>query len=435
MKKKTVSHGAGFSAKRREFLKGASIGAALTSFDSLFFRAHRAQAQEALPRFFVMFAVAGGMDDTLGLDPWQSSPNARDLYLGYGPNEILHTGGLRLGPAAHAMKDFAADLLVINGLVMHDTNVDHAANAQYILTGKGSGQPDLPLSLAQYNGGVRGVVANSSINSGHLEKFTFTAIADLQSLYYDRPDLTMACLFGLGILDNEYTRALTVACQSRDKTAALYEIFTAANNNPNLATMSRDEKMLLAAFASDSCYQAKWQITPERGEIDSHASHAEMHPVAQTSVWAQVARTLAGFRQVEYKSTGQSLYDLTTFMVVTDFTRTPALNGAAGKDHNPQSNSAVLIGKGIKGGRHLGKSTLISSQDSASGISALWGLPLNMRTGEVAGNLEEALHADFNFIFPENLVGTLLSPYIDKAKRKELGFDEAIFKLLPGVLR
>ena len=46
---------------------------------------------------------------------------------------------------------------------------------------------------------------------------------------------------------------------------------------------------------------------------------------------------------------------------MTDFGRTPKINGSAGRDHYPYAYSVVLVGGGIRGGQVYGSSDLLGA--------------------------------------------------------------------------
>lgn len=89
-------------------------------------------------------------------------------------------------------------------------------------------------------------------------------------------------------------------------------------------------------------------------------------------------------------------------MVISEFTRTPALNASRGKDHNPQCNSVLLFSPQMKNMK-IGASTVVTRAKSKYGTPYLAGLPLDLAT-------EQAVrHRENSFILrPENVVATVL---------------------------
>ncbi len=415
---------------RRSFLKSIAVGA--SALDLLFLeRAWGAPNSQS--RFFVMLRVSGGMDSTLGLEPWLENPaSENEFFLGYGKDAVIRSGAISLGPAAHPLVPYVKDIAIINGMVMHDSNVDHGANTQYIRTGRGTGAPDVALRLSLANGGPRGIIANAAINSTSLSTFTMSVASDLVELAGVGSDLSAICPFVNTMRPTSYSESLKRSCSSRQITTDLFSNFSRLKKDPFYEDLIGDDmKMLIASFLSGSCFQAQWLLTPKTGVIDSHASHLALQLPAQLNIWEQVASIFKAFKATSFEQ--KSLFDFTTFFAVSEFSRTPALNSSNGKDHNPQTNSVLLAGGGIKGGTSLGQSLFVDKNHSKIGIPVLWGLPIDFKTGQLAKTIDVGQRSNFNFIVPENLVGTLLSRTFNRDQRSQLGFDEASYPLIEGL--
>ena len=136
--------------------------------------------------------------------------------------------------------------------------------------------------------------------------------------------------------------------------------------------------------------------------LDSHINHEKYHMRSQTQAWDYVSQFFNIFKSVPYHQ--KSLFDFTTFLVVTEFSRTPFLNLLKGKDHNPYTNSILFAGKGVNGNQTIGKSIVWSKRQTSKENSIHTGLPINFKTGEVI----QALTPDCNMIAPENVARTLL---------------------------
>jgi uncharacterized protein (DUF1501 family) len=167
--------------------------------------------------------------------------------------------------------------------------------------------------------------------------------------------------------------------------------------------------------------------------LDSHSDHEKNHLEAQTSAWTNVAEIFSIFKNLQYKNTGKSLFDMTTFAVVSEFSRTPALNASKGKDHNPLTNSVLLAGKNIVGGETVGASRLISRQQSKTNQSKHVSLPIDYTTGDVATTRKQADLANFNYITPDRVVGTIASAIgVDVNRFKSV---DMTLPILPKVIK
>jgi hypothetical protein len=161
-----------------------------------------------------------------------------------------------------------------------------------------------------------------------------------------------------------------------------------------------DRHVLAAALASGAAHQGQLELPVPFFELDTHSNHEKRHLEAQKKVWESVASIFKLFKSVSYE--GTSLFDLTTFMVVSEFSRTPALNAAKGKDHNPFTNSVLLAGKGVRGGQTCGASRLIPRKETETGMPDHIAWPYDYKAQKLATGPDGA-----SFLFPENVVQTV----------------------------
>lgn len=98
--------------------------------------------------------------------------------------------------------------------------------------------------------------------------------------------------------------------------------------------------------------------------LDTHgASSASKQPKLFADVLAGIEAVFAALKQQTFdEATGLSFFDVTTFVVTTEFSRTMRQSGqdvgSVGTDHNPYTNTMLIGGKGIKGGQVIGASDL-----------------------------------------------------------------------------
>src|SRR5262249_2970792 len=145
------------------------------------------------------------------------------------------------------------------------------------------------------------------------------------------------------------------------------------------------------------------------------------HKAEQTKAWGEVDDLFAFFKSVPYGSGGTSLFDHTTFLVVSEFSRTPALNGANGKDHNPLTNSALVAGRGIQGGRTVGASRLVTAAQSPTASSYHIAYPIDFSTGAVQYQRTPTAQ----MIFPDHVAQTIATA---------MGVDRNLFHSVPADL-
>ena len=125
------------------------------------------------------------------------------------------------------------------------------------------------------------------------------------------------------------------------------------------------------------------------GEFDSHNNHFGRHFPSLQAFSKSLAVLVEDLLSTpDPDDATRTLADTTTVLIVSEFVRTPKLNGAQGTDHW-QSSSAILMGAGVADGRVIGR----------TGNDAL---PLGWQNGQETGrNAGTELR-------PEHLVSAVL---------------------------
>ncbi len=401
---------------RRRFLQvsgaltlGPLLPAAAVSF---------AQSTPApLGRFFLLIRVHGGMDVTLGLDPWRDPalPLPTDMFVEYRPEDLLEiTPTMKLGPACAALKKHAGTFSVINGVFLSQVDNGHDASLAYASTGSTASQAaTLPVEVARATReGDFGVLSNLSLQMGDRTTAT-SSLDDLRALPA-RADLSgiLETIFAAGG-DSGYYSAVKKVLESRASTQTLIKNLLAFGKPEELT----DAQVLASAFMSNISTSAQLDIS--QLPLDTHANHAGAHLAQQTIAWNRVDEVISLFKATPYGTGGESLFDRTVVMVVSEFARTPALNGSGGKDHNPMTNSVLIGGYGVKGGLVVGASRLVKASESRTGESYHIAYPIDYATGEV----QFSRTPQAQMIFPENVAQTV---------GQIMQVDSALFQSIPA---
>lgn len=190
-------------------------------------------------------------------------------------------------------------------------------------------------------------------------------------------------------------QSISKLLSSKDKFAKMKSSISAENQLKPAAITA-------AAFAHGLSQFANISI-PEYS-LDSHSNHENNHKLALTKSMEKVAEWFKAFKETKFGDTGKSLFDHTTFLVVSDFSRTSALNTAKGKDHNPLTNSCILAGGHIRGGATIGGSTLISRERSKIGIPYFVGSTLDRETYQIRLDRKDTF-----ILRPEHIHATVLA--------------------------
>jgi hypothetical protein len=395
---------------RRDFLKNL----ALVSTSALPLSAWRsAFAQESVPQqkpFFVLIRMQGGWDVTLNMDTYvhTSATDQQDIFIEYREDEIQRVNRLKFGPALSPLVPHADNLAFINGVLMNSQDNGHEASLGFISTGNGEGKaPSLPVEIANtLQAGPYGVIFSGNLTV--LDRpVMLTSYYDLMSLDQSvRLDNLSSFLKNFSdeshfnssikniISSTEVTSALTTAIESRR------EFINQQSTNSALQAAH----VLAASFQVGAAHQGQIDMFPS---LDTHSNHEQLHLTAQSDSWQTVSDLFKIFKETAYGNLGASLFDQTVFMVVSEFSRTPFLNPAKGKDHNPLTNSVLLAGGPIRGGTTFGASHVIPRSRSRIKQGVHVALPINFKTGEVATNRDIAERPEFHYITPDRVIASI----------------------------
>ena len=346
-------------------------------------------------RFLVFIRLIGGWDITLSSDPWlrEQRPDASDMFIEYRHDELLNEGDIYLGPAASPILKHARDITILNGVISSESDNGHPAALNYISTGNGQGKaPDFPVEINVASGKTPyGVLTTFSLYLAD-RKISYTRAFDILSSR-GQPDPAESLEGAVKDPRTALERAIEGVIANKEITRSLREELDELAKTGEL----RDEHAIAAGFLSGASRQAQVDFY---GGLDTHANHEGAHKVSLKGLFEKVEKVFDLFKSLPY---GQaSLFDHTTFVIASEFARTPALNGAKGKDHNPMTNSLIFAGAGIQKGKMINKSLLIEAARSATKASYHMASPFDFVTGLAAETREGA-----NFIWPENVVHTI----------------------------
>lgn len=162
-------------------------------------------------------------------------------------------------------------------------------------------------------------------------------------------------------------------------------------NLPASGTVNYDSPAGRAALVSVALKQGIAQCVSMNlvGGLDTHFGTQVSHATKQRDGWNALADLVDDLRKSNHPS-GGSFLDHTTFLVFSEFSRTPLINGSGGRDHHI-SSSALLIGAGIRHNTVFGRAG-----------------DINMAPGVVDRKTGMPDPKGFN-ILPEDLIATVLA--------------------------
>jgi hypothetical protein len=175
-------------------------------------------------------------------------------------------------------------------------------------------------------------------------------------------------------------------------------------NLPTTGSVNYDSSAGRAALISIALKQGISQVVSMNitGGLDTHFGTQVTHATNQRAGWNAVADLIADLRNTPHPSGGTFL-DRTTMLAFSEFSRTPLINSAGGRDHHI-SSSALLVGAGIKHNTVFGRAG-----------------DINMAPGVVNRATGQPDPSGVN-IFPEDVIATVLA---------SAGLDYAITRTTP----
>jgi uncharacterized protein (DUF1501 family) len=358
-----------------------------------------AAAPDREPRFFIQIHADGGWDTSLCMDPWTADqrPDENDYFLEYSKDQLIQAGSRFVGPAMEPLKPYFSRMSIVNGVYMSSNNADHVSETVYAMSG--NGQSHLGVLASELDGRIFnspfGILSNSTVYTGGSSK----TIWDLFEVKNNRGIMSADYLLDMNDTNSELAKARSGLLTHSQNIQVFNKAIEPVKNN------LQDANIIAAAFTSGLSKTVVLNMSSQ--PLDTHSNHKNTHMQSLKAIFGDIKTlmdTLAAQSGVD--SQGQplkekSLLDQTTIMVVSEFTRTPALNGSQGKDHNPQNNSVLLFGPGLQPGV-LGASNVITRAQSKNRIPYLVGLPVNNADFKPAANRDNAF-----FIRPENIIATV----------------------------
>lgn len=379
---------------RRELLGQAAIGGSLLSLGSPF-GLSLAQAQEnTAPHFFFTIYVQGGMDSSYLFD---ARPNTMtdagkiQNYLNEDPGVWDGVNGqvCRSTRLTQPLRPFKDRLTIINGVLMATSFDGHDQNLNYLFTGNPFGGesfvPHLnhglaatPLDFIQ-----SGSFPNLQISNGSsgvpLEVSTAKALKEKLSQGSGFSPNSPMLRHVHARIEKAAKGAGSFARGSREMGNKWSQVFDLAEKFKkvelvqNAASESRElqfARLALAAFKTRISGSATLSIM---NGFDVHdAPAAQQQPQKFTSLASTIAEILTAMRDTSFdEAAGLNFLDVTTVMVVSEFGRTMRQRNleirATGTDHNPYTNSVLMIGKGVRPGCVIGASDLATVEEEATG--------------------------------------------------------------------
>jgi hypothetical protein len=395
---------------RRKFIQNTLLSSLACNIPSLAF-----SNEGALKKHFVVQLLAGGgLDATLSLDPLMHSKyttDQKDIFLEYRPEDILKNNQLYLGPAAHPLKDFMSQMSTINGIVMR-RDIGHDNLLDYIATGSGNGDLASLSVEADYHSSdsLLGVLINNSVKTGH-RKPSLNQINEFSQKSDESEFLSQNLITGLKQTTRKKSRLYQSSLSMLNLSEKEESFKHHMNHIADLSSRDTDEVVVIAsAFSKNLANSVVLDLESLDLDfnLDTHSNHEQNHFNGQVMIWEYIADLFRTFKDTPYAD--GSLFDNTTFVVMTEFSRTPYLNPAKGKDHNVYTNSVLIAGGKVNGGKSFGESKVIKRSERPDGRALHIGKAFDFEASKPVDGKGDGV----GLIFPENVIKSF-SPIVNNS--------------------
>lgn len=332
--------------------------------------------------YFVFYFMVGGWDLMMTTDPVRKD----GFMVPFDEEDVVMAGDMKFGPAMKPILPFINRTAILKGISIDALN--HPQARFRMVTGKFKPPgnmvvaPSVQTLIAQHLGGGYEM---PNLSSDALRPATFRGdipVLDLEPVRVSSIDQ----LRGLTSLKGDVSKsrrdieealrardALTTKrwAQSSSSSTLPKDFEEFANIERRLAASDYGERVKRATSIVDDAKAAaggdkgskqvrlaveavKQDLAPVvtvgSGEFDAHSrSEYATHPAAVMRGMQAVADIAKGLEAVSVGG-GRTLFDMTTIVVTSEFSRTPSKNELGGKHHFP-TNSILFLGKGVKRGK------------------------------------------------------------------------------------
>lgn len=332
-------------------------------------------ADEPFERKFLFFYADGGWDATAAFDPHFDS-GLVDMELDSEPGTIggiTYTAGPNRTQLTRFLQRWGSVTCFVNGLDSH--TIGHGSAKEFVMTGAGGAStPDWPTILAYTARRAYSlpfvVLSGPAFPGRHGEVLVRASAGTLMSLIdhsfvgsVDAP--TGPFLAPTDRLLDQFLAERASAFAAARSTGLGGERALALQESVARATALDDQavEVQFETNASDALSQAMNAVELFRlgltrcamvgvdGFWDTHANNDSQG--GQLDLFFGVLDEVVQALARTPGSLAPTLLHEVTVVALSDFGRTPELNGGSGKDHWPYG-SALLIGSGVNGDRHVG---------------------------------------------------------------------------------
>jgi hypothetical protein len=459
--------GQGSQLGRRDLLAKSSALVAGTSLSSLFGSMSASAIESTEPHFFLQLNVFGGFDQSYLFDSRPLSmvgAGKKALYLNEEPTEWIGSNGHRtlVTPATAPLRAVQSDLTILNGVVMAAQFDGHEQNANFLTTGNPFGGayfvphlnhgPNQTLIDFVSTGFFMPFQSDNSQNGVPLNASSLATLKNrIQQETSANPvqvhEFVRSRMAKVGEGSGKLSLGARQMLAGHSRMSSLSDAVRRMNITPSEDPLEQSLQVVAQSFVSGLARSAFAIVDIRLGDqpanVDTHAASDAKESLAMaTQLGENLARILKFLKETAFDQ-GRSLFDVTTVMFSSEFGRTMRQKGApmddSGTDHNPLTNTVLLAGKGIRGGRVLGASDYRIESEELSGAHQQldpdgikqMGLPFDHSTGAVRSDRPSSYNAG-DYLSMPNIANSLME--IFGVDRKHFWVTERNAGIAPGIV-
>lgn len=337
----------------------------------------------------------------------------------------------QLGPTMSPLFNNLQDLCIINGLMMDLNSNIHETNREYMSSGNLiKGTTFFPFALAQ------ALKASNEIRIGH--RMEYEPLHD--GNYINKTPTSNLTSFSNSFTDSYEDVLLdessaaqmqkTIITQNRNEKEAidiLNQLILKTNDSLSSdKTGYKQVSLALAGLGSGYLKMAQVDMVND-AELDTHGSHRARHIPTLTAAFDHISKIIKFMKETPYKldpNAKKSLFDMTTVVITSEFSRTTYVEGYDGTSHNQYNNSCILFGSNVRGGTLIGESQIYKkSENKAYDQECLYhASPFDFQTQKALSRQEigKTPLANigickpgrcFDYIYPETIWRTIAAQY------------------------
>jgi len=331
-------------------------------------------ASPSRPRFYLQIIPQGGVDAVYTTDPKKATEVDPGIDVPYAANDIVETGGTRLGPSFRALAPWMPRLAIVNAF--HQNSANHVSGFAHITRYKSRATMDAPALFDILGSRRHGeAVGSISIGAGFPSGFSSRYLGAPSEVVFgarpgmfehlDRADpedlVEVAAALRLEAKPLGGARATAEEKVTADNMLASAELLSQVARIPKFKAVDWGHKLEGDYRNGADLQRALWlfengltrcvTVCVGNQDFDTHFGNTTIQPMMAEYLAFLLDKL---FAELDRRSIdNRSLASQMLVIVGSEIGRFPRLNAAHGKDHFPQTPH-VLFGAGIVTGATYG---------------------------------------------------------------------------------